>query len=477
MRYGIVFATAGEAEPFLEIAGAEKIGEEPLPSWRFSAAGGGIVVVSGMGPGPAAEAARVLIEEHGVDAVVNAGVSAATSEGTGIGEIFHVIEALHWPEGTVACDPGRWSGLPGVRLATVAEPVHDPELRERISRRAELIDMEGAAVAQVCAEKIIPAHLVKGVTDQADESASETIRQNLPAVSRKIAKALMDGLGAPPLTASKVLAFTRVEHTVFSLPLLFAGAWIGAGNRFPSLWSLALIALAGLGARTLGMAMNRILDRDLDARNPRTSGRELPAGALSLRGAYAIALAGLAVYLAACGLLGRWCLILSPVPALVLILYSVLKRFTSLCHFGIGLCLALAPLGAFVATSGAPALHLPVLLLALFAFFWISGYDVIYALQDVESDRRTGVHSLPAFLGPAGAQIVSALAHLLALAALAALVMATSGGMLAWAAFLVSVAAMALSYAPWIPLPARFFPLSAVAGIAGAVVPFLGGLP
>jgi len=336
-------------------------------------------------------------------------------------------------------------------------------------------------VAELCSGRGITVHLIKGVTDSADEGTSETIRRNISAVSEDIAKTLISGLPGKksvpsrswPVTV-KILNFTRVEHTIFSLPLLFAGAWLGAGHRFPSIAVLALIALAGVGARTLGMSMNRILDRRIDARNPRTAGRELPSGKMTLGGAIAVAVAGLVIYLIACALLGKVCLILSPIPALVLVLYSLLKRFTSLCHFGIGLCLCLAPLGAYVATSGGLDFGMDIVLLSVFTFFWISGFDIIYALQDVQSDRKTGVRSLPAQLGPALAQVAAATAHLAALGALVWLVAATSGGILAWTAFLVSLAAMALAYAPWIPLPARFFPLSAIAGIAGAVIPFLG---
>ena len=123
----------------------------------------------------------------------------------------------------------------------------------------------------------------------------------------------------------------KIEHTVFSLPLLFSGAWLGAGRAWPGWSVLLLIALAGVGARCLGMAANRILDRDLDAKNQRTANRELPSGRISLLGAWAIAAAGLGVYLIACWAISPLCLMLSPVPAVPLIAYSLLKRFTNLC--------------------------------------------------------------------------------------------------------------------------------------------------
>ena len=156
----------------------------------------------------------------------------------------------------------------------------------------------------------------------------------------------------PESTLQHILNFTRIEHTAFSLPLIFTGAWLGAGNRFPSVGMMLLIVAAALGARIFGMAMNRVFDRQIDRLNPRTAGRELPAGKMTVGMALAIASTGLIVYLMACWILGGWCLILSPIPLVPLLGYSLLKRFTPFCHFGIGLCLALAPLGAYVAAAG-----------------------------------------------------------------------------------------------------------------------------
>jgi len=185
----------------------------------------------------------------------------------------------------------------------------------------------------------------------------------------------------------KLHSFTKVEHTIFSLPLLFAGAWLGAGGM-PSIRSLLLIALVGLGARTFGMAINRILDKNIDAKNPRTQNRELPSGKLSMGQGAAVAAIGMALYFAGCGLLGSTVLKLSLVPLIPLSLYSLLKRFTPLCHYGIGICLAIAPLGAFVAVTNTIAFTPEVLLLSLFTFCWMSGFDIIYALLDIDFDRE-----------------------------------------------------------------------------------------
>ena len=138
----------------------------------------------------------------------------------------------------------------------------------------------------------------------------------------------------------KLHRFTKVEHIIFSLPLLFAGAWLGAGG-WPPLSALLWIVLAGIGARTMGMALNRIFDRHIDAKNPRTSSRELATGTLSVGQAIGVALIGLFSYLVACYGLGPLILKLSLFPLIPLVIYSLLKRFTPLCHFGIGVALFL----------------------------------------------------------------------------------------------------------------------------------------
>jgi 4-hydroxybenzoate polyprenyltransferase len=272
---------------------------------------------------------------------------------------------------------------------------------------------------------------------------------------------------------AKVLRFVKVEHTAFSLPLVYTGAWMGADHRWPGGAVLALIVLAAVGARIFGMSFNRIFDRHIDARNPRTAMRELPSGTMGVGTALAVALGGLLLYLFACALLGPWCLALSPVPLIPLLGYSLLKRFTPLCHFGIGLCLALAPVGAFVAAAGHVDFTVPLILFSFFVFFWLSGADIIYALLDIESDRRNGVHSLPATLGAKGAQITAAGAHLAALACLLALLVKTDAGGYAMAGYAVTILLFILMYLPFVPVPKRFFPISTLAGIAGAVTPLL----
>lgn len=277
----------------------------------------------------------------------------------------------------------------------------------------------------------------------------------------------------PESTLQHILKFTKVEHTAFSLPLIFTGAWLGAGNRFPSITIMLLIVVAAIGARIFGMAMNRIFDRRIDRLNPRTASRELPAGKMSLELALMVASGGLLVYLMACYTLGGWCLILSPIPLVPLLGYSLLKRFTPFCHFGIGLCLALAPLGAFVAAAGHARFSGAVILFSGFVFCWLSGADIIYALLDIDSDRENQIHSIPAWLGVDGALRVAAGTHLVAWGILVGVVQMVGGGTLAWAALAVSALFLVLMYVPAIPVAKRFFPISTLAGIAGALAPMV----
>jgi 4-hydroxybenzoate polyprenyltransferase len=233
--------------------------------------------------------------------------------------------------------------------------------------------------------------------------------------------------------------FVKLEHTLFSLPLIVAGALIGSETRHRSglppafTWGrLGLVLLAGAGARTFALAVNRIVDRALDARNPRTQARELPGGRMRLAEAWAVALAGLAVYFVAAALLPRVCLLLSPIPLLVFVGYPYLKRFTPLCHLGVGLALALSPLGGYVAVTGTLRGVEAVLPLAGFALLWVAGFDVIYATLDEEHDRVHGVRSLPAAIGSAKALLVSRVFHLVAFAFLAAWALWRGSGAWMW---------------------------------------------
>ena len=214
--------------------------------------------------------------------------------------------------------------------------------------------------------------------------------------------------------------FVKMEHTLFSLPLLFSGAFL-AGGRLPS-WRLSgLIVLAGFGARTAAFAFNRVIDRHTDRLNPRTAGRELPSGRMTLGEAWGVGFAGAAVYVWAAARIAPICLYLSPVPLAIFLSYPYLKRLSVLAHFGVGAADALAPLGGWLAVRQSFTDVGPVLWLGAFTFFWVSGFDVIYATMDEAFDRGQGLYSIPARFGKEKALRISALLHVLAFGCLVAL--------------------------------------------------------
>ena len=206
--------------------------------------------------------------------------------------------------------------------------------------------------------------------------------------------------------------FLRIEHTFFSLPVIFAGAFLAAGGIF-SAQIFVLIVLAGTGARTVALALNRIFDRKIDRENPRTSERELPSGKMSMSEAVAVAAGGALLYFVSAYLICPLVFILSPLPLVAFTVYPLMKRFTSLCHFGVGISLALGPLGGWLAVRCSFEQMDPAVVLSVFTFLWISGFDIIYATADEEFDRRRGIYSLVARFGRRRALLVSRISHLL----------------------------------------------------------------
>ena len=205
-------------------------------------------------------------------------------------------------------------------------------------------------------------------------------------------------------------SFIKFEHTLFSLPLIFAGAFLAWGG-LPEIKLLLLIILAGTGARTAALALNRIIDRRIDSLNPRTNGRELPSGRISLINALGITAAGLIVYFVSAYFICDLVLYLSPIPIAVFIFYPLMKRFTPLCHFGVGLGLALGPLGGWVAVTCSLSGIFPAVMLSLFTFFWVSGFDVIYSTLDEESDRGSGIRSMVSVYGKETGLYIAGILH------------------------------------------------------------------
>jgi len=223
------------------------------------------------------------------------------------------------------------------------------------------------------------------------------------------------------------LEMIKFSHTIFALPFAVLAAVLAAGG-WPDRATLAKILVAMVGARSAAMAHNRLADREIDAANPRTASRALPAGILSVASVCVLLIASVAVFVAAAASLNRLTLLLSPVALALLFLYAYAKRFTSLSHLLLGLCLAMAPVGAWIAVSG--DLRILPVLLGLAVLFWTAGFDVIYALQDEEHDRRTGLRSLPARLGSGPALVVSALFHAVMVLLLIAVWRLSGGGRL-----------------------------------------------
>jgi 4-hydroxybenzoate polyprenyltransferase len=234
------------------------------------------------------------------------------------------------------------------------------------------------------------------------------------------------------------LEMIKIEHTLFALPFAFLGALLAA-RGIPAWWQILWITLAMIGARSCAMAFNRIADREIDARNPRTRMRAIPAGSLSVGFVWAFTIASAALFLLAAAMLNRLTLLLSPVALASVILYSYTKRWTSLSHLVLGWCLSIAPTGAWIAVRGQLDEPAPLLLSAV-VLLWTAGFDVLYACQDYEFDRSEGLHSIPRRFGIARSLWISRLLHAGAFAALLALYLTTQLGMLALAGVVATCA-------------------------------------
>jgi 4-hydroxybenzoate polyprenyltransferase len=205
------------------------------------------------------------------------------------------------------------------------------------------------------------------------------------------------------------LEMIKFSHTVFALPFALTGALLAA-RGIPAWQQTLWIVLAMVGARTAAMGLNRLIDADIDARNPRTAVRAIPAGLIGKGMTLAFIIASLALLLVAAARLNPLCLKLAPLAVFFLVLYSYCKRFTALAHVVLGICLAAAPIGAWIAIRG--TVETPALILGGIVLFWVAGFDILYALQDLEFDRAAGLHSIPVALGVAGSLWAARLFHL-----------------------------------------------------------------
>ncbi len=272
----------------------------------------------------------------------------------------------------------------------------------------------------------------------------------------------------PPITA-RFARLVKIEHTVFALPFAYVGAFLAAAGA-PSAHDLLWITLAMVGARSLAMALNRLIDAGIDARNPRTAGRELPSGQLSVAQVAVFCAASLALFVLSVWHLAPLTHVLWPIPVAGFVIYPYLKRLTWLCHLWLGVVDGLAPVGAWVAITN----HLPwqAWVLGAAVAFWVAGFDFFYALFDVDVDRTERLHSIATRFGVSGAFLGARLSH----AATVACLIAGAGlpvGVLYWVGVAVVGSLLAYEHALVRPghlrrLDAAFFTMNGVISLAFA---------
>lgn len=219
---------------------------------------------------------------------------------------------------------------------------------------------------------------------------------------------------------SDFLKLIKFSHSVFALPFAFTGALIAAGG-VPSLRHIIWITVAMIGARTGAMGLNRIIDSKIDALNPRTKDREIPKGVIKTGEALLYTLAAFGLFIFAAYKLNPLCLQLSPLAVFVVFLYPYAKRFTSLSHLILGLALSFAPFGAWVAIKG--SLDTAILPLSFAVLFWVAGFDIFYAMQDMEFDRRHALFSIPTRFGTKKSILLAKLFHLVTVLLLLSLIL------------------------------------------------------
>jgi 4-hydroxybenzoate polyprenyltransferase len=263
------------------------------------------------------------------------------------------------------------------------------------------------------------------------------------------------------------LEMIKWEHSIFALPFALTGAMLAAGG-VPSWQKLVWIIVCMVTARSAAMAFNRWADADLDAANPRTRSRAIPAGLLSRNfvALFTIVMSGL--FLLASAQLNRLTLLLSPVALAIVLLYSYTKRFTTFAHFVLGLSLGIAPAAAWIAVRG--ALDPRILVLMAAVLFWVAGFDVLYACQDFEHDRQTSLNSIPKALGISGAFALTRILHLAMIVLLVWLVKLFALGPISWVG--IAVVALLLLYEHMIVSPrdlsrlnAAFFTMNGIISV------------
>ena len=207
------------------------------------------------------------------------------------------------------------------------------------------------------------------------------------------------------------LRMIKIEHSLFAMPFALTGLILAAGG-IPPVAKIFWIIVAMVAARTFAMGVNRVVDAEIDLNNPRTSAREIPAGKISKAEALIYILISFFIYEYATYALNILCFILSPIPVIIFIIYAYSKRFTFLSHLILGVSLGLAPVGAWVAITG--VFDTGIILLGIGVLFWVAGFDILYAIEDIKFDKAYGLYSLPSYLGIKNALYLSRIFHLVA---------------------------------------------------------------
>lgn len=250
-------------------------------------------------------------------------------------------------------------------------------------------------------------------------------------------------------TLSKYARFVKFSHTIFAMPFALL-SFTYAVNRMPdnadfNVWVLLLqVVLCMVFARNVAMGFNRWADRDIDAKNPRTASREIPAGVISSRAAMAFVVVNAVAFIITAVTINSLTAWLSPVALAVVMLYSYCKRFTSLAHLVLGLSLSIAPVGAYIAVWGEFALAPCVL--ALVVLTWCGGFDIIYALQDCEFDRQQGLHSIPARFSARTSLMISIVLHIVSVASLVWFMIIAEANLLMWCGAAIFAAILTLEH-------------------------------
>jgi len=232
---------------------------------------------------------------------------------------------------------------------------------------------------------------------------------------------------------SKILEYfelIKFEHTIFALPFALSGMLLASSEKFPSIYIFIWVLMAMIGGRTAAMSLNRLIDAEIDKKNPRTSSRAIPAGKIKKVSAFILAMISFAVMIFAVWKLPLICKQLLPLAIIILVTYSFTKRFTCLSHFVLGGALGAAASGGWLAVRG--ELSLPVILWGISVVFWVAGFDVIYAIQDIDFDRENKLFSIPAWLGIKKSLLISKIFHLFTIVLLITLGLVYTVGIFYW---------------------------------------------